>query len=678
MEKEYVHRCLKERLPIYLNNTASSLILKRILSQLNNDPFYTNTFDFSEETASEKNKIGCFIDNYLNPSLKYLNDPFLISDMEVAVKRVAKAIFNDESVCIYGDYDVDGITATSFLVSFLRELKSIIKPDQVGGGDYSIFYKLPDRIKDGYGLGIEPINEICAAINETGKKPLSLMITVDLGITGVKEVLHAKSKNIDVIICDHHEVPLSGENEILPDALAILNPKRRSDKFPFKFLPGVGIAFNLGIALRKYLVKEGLMASYPNLKDYLDIVCLGIVADIVPMYGDNRTLTRYGLQILNGSPRPGIKQLRRICGLHFDNVNESDIAWKIAPKINAAGRVGNPAVAVELLTQKDPKNAFNLAQELESFNKKRQMLEDACFNDSMNLMEEKTCEKEMLPIAILKGESWHPGVIGIVSSKLADYLQKPVLLLTGYKEQVYIGSARSCGNIDIYAYLKKYESFFAKFGGHKMACGLTIKKGAETDSFIAAVLSDEAKQNAIAAASLSETSSAVMEMPETGENGIKKNSGVPAYVSEPDYDEEININSLGNKELSEIIKLISPCGPLNEQPKFLIRNITLLDINRREFKNKKPKKNSLSNCYFTLNIAESAISEQAAAGHDDTCGNSVNGAGACEAKHKAMLFNRRGRIEHIMKLDCHDTGKIDVDGIIFEFFNGYIKILNFI
>ncbi|MHB1546588.1 MAG: single-stranded-DNA-specific exonuclease RecJ [bacterium] len=412
MEKEYVQRYLKERLPIYLDNTASSLILKRILSQLNFDPFYSDIFANGNKTT-----LSCFIDNYLNPSLKCLSDPFLISDMEKAVLRLSNAILDDESICIYGDYDVDGITATSFLVSFLRELKRILNPEQKNNGS-SIFYKLPDRIKDGYGLGIEPINEIYDFISESGKKPLSLMITVDLGITGVKEVSYANSKNIDVIICDHHEVPLSGEMEILPDAFAILNPKRKGDKFPFKFLPGVGIAFNLGIALRKYLVKEGLLTSYPNLKDYLDIVCLGIIADIVPMYGDNRTLTRYGLQILNSCPRPGIKELRRICGLHFDNVNESDIAWKIAPKINAAGRVGNPAVAVELLTQKDPKTAFGLAQELESFNRKRQLLEDACFNDAINLLKAKTGYEETLPVIILKGESWHPGVIGIVSSKL--------------------------------------------------------------------------------------------------------------------------------------------------------------------------------------------------------------------------------------------------------------------
>ncbi len=648
MEKEYVRKYLKERLPIYFNNTASSLILKRILSQIDFDPFFSGMFKEGDKTS-----LNCLIDNYLNPSLKCLNDPSLISDMEKALLRISKAILDDESICIYGDYDVDGITATSFLVSFLRELKKIIKPNQ-NNDNSSIFYKLPDRIKDGYGLGIEPINEIYDFIIKNGEKPLSLMITVDLGITGTKEVSYLNSKNIDVIICDHHEVPLSGEKEILPEALAILNPKRKGDKFPFKFLPGVGIAFNLGIALRKHLVKEGLLTSYPNLKDYLDIVCLGIIADIVPMYGDNRTLTRYGLQILNSSQRPGIKELRRICGLHFDNINESDIAWKVAPKINAAGRVGNPAVAVELLTQKDPKIAFNLAQELESFNRKRQLLEDTCFNNAIDLIKEKSESEETLPIVILKGELWHPGVIGIVSSRLSDYMQKPVLLLTGFKENVYIGSARSCGNIDIYAYLKNFEAFFSKFGGHKMACGLTVKKGADMDKFISEVLSGR-KVNIL------EATGQNINTDENEQDDLKKS------LLEQDYDEEIDLDSVSDKELSEIIKLISPCGPLNEKPKFLIRNITLLDINRREFKNKIPKKNNAASCYFTLNITGARLSGE-------------NNSGT---KHKAMMFNRHGTIENILGLNDLNKNKIlenkiAVDGIIFEFFNGYIKILNFI
>ncbi len=644
MEKEYVYRYLKEHLPLYLSSTASSLISKRIISQLNSDPLYKEKNRENENCGDNlKTDLSCFIDNYLNPSLKYLNDPFLISDMDKAVKRIIKALLKDESICIYGDYDVDGITATSFLVSFLRELKKIIKKtaDKDKNQNLSIFYKLPDRIKDGYGLGLDPIDEIYTEIKDKSGKSLSLIIAVDLGITGVKEVAFANSKNIDVIICDHHEVPLSGEKEILPQAFAVLNPKRQGDKFPFKFLPGVGIAFNLGIAIRKILVQEKLLDSYPNLKDYLDIVCLGIVADIVPMYGDNRILTRYGLQILNENPRPGIKELRRICGLHFDNVNESDIAWKIAPKINAAGRVGDPSVAVELLTQNDKKTAFNLAQELESFNRKRQQFEDACFTEAINLIEEKSkISEKSLPIIILKGESWHPGVIGIVSSKISDYFKKPVLLLTGYKEKVYIGSARSCGDIDIYAFLKQYESFFIKFGGHKMACGLTLKKGSDTENFIADVINKTPEKDQLANAY----------------------SNAEKTSSSHYYDEEIDIDLLSGRELSEIIKIISPCGPLNEQPKFLLRDINLLDINRREFKNKNSKNKGYLNCYFTLNISGNSLDEEKDA-----------------AKHKAMVFNRQKSIGDILNncVNCtHNT--IKVDGIIFELFNGYIKILDFI
>ena len=642
MEKEYVYRYLKEHLPLYLSSTASSLISKRIISQLDSDPFYKEKNPENEDCGDIlKTRLSCFIDNYLNPSLKYLNDPFLISDMDKAVKRIIKALLEDESICIYGDYDVDGITATSFLVAFLRELKKILKKN-ADNDNRSIFYELPDRIKDGYGLGIDPIDEIYSEIKDKGGKPLSLIIAVDLGITGVKEVAYANSKNIDVIICDHHEVPLNGEEEILPQAIAVLNPKRKGDKFPFKFLPGVGIAFNLGIAIRKILVKEELLDSCPNLKDYLDIVCLGIVADIVPMYGDNRILTRYGLQILNENPRPGIKELRRICGLHFDNVNESDIAWKIAPKINAAGRVGDPSVAVELLTQNDQKTAFNLAQELESFNRKRQQLEDACFTEAMNLIEEKSkVSEKSLPIIMLKGESWHPGVIGIVSSKISDYFKKPVLLLTGYKEKVYIGSARSCGDIDIYAFLKQYESFFIKFGGHKMACGLTLKKGSDTENFIAAVVNNAPEYN------------------KTENNGdLKPDKTASLYR----YDEEIDIELLSGRELSEIIKIISPCGPLNEQPKFLLRDINLLDINRREFKNKNSKNKGYLNCYFTLNISINSIDKEKDA-----------------VKHKAMVFNRQKSIVDILNncVNCTDNA-IKVDGIIFELFNGYIKILDFI
>lgn len=665
MENKYAYEYIKKRLAAATDGTANSIILKRMLSQINFDPFFSGLIS-DEKLSQESDRLKVdfildgFIENYLNPSFKFLNDPFLMSDMDKAVARISAAITSGESICIYGDYDVDGITSTSFLVSFLRELVKRVKH---GGTGAHIFYKLPDRIKDGYGLGKEPIDEIIAHVKNNAEKPLTLLITVDLGITNAEETAYANSRDVDVIICDHHEVPSVENNEILPPALAVLNPKRKNDGFPFKFLPGVGIAFNLGIALRKHMVEKGLLSSYPNLKDYLDIVCLGIIADIVPMYGDNRTLTYHGLKILKDSRRPGIRELKRICGLHFNIISESDVAWKIAPKINAAGRVGNPAVAVELLTQDDSRVAYELGQELESMNRKRQALEDACFNEALAVIEEKRKSvNSKMPIVIIKGDSWHPGVIGIVSSKLAEFMQKPVLIMTGYKTDVYIGSARSCGDIDIYAFLKQYETFFTKFGGHKMACGLTVRKGKDTESFISSVVDDFSNKSEKPAISASKNDP----QNSNGDNIAENFSDTDEEARDiPYYDEEIGLSLIDEGELAEAIKRMSPYGPLNEQPRFLARNVTLSDINKREFKNKGSKKSNFTNCYFTLNIKDADMNKK--------------------GMYKAMMFNRHQSLENILKFNSSEDSdgngnnpKTDVDGIVFEFYNGLIKIINLI
>ncbi len=621
---------LKEQLKIIIeslnsvrkNSLFHSLIHKRIFAQLNYDPFFAETLNRHIDSDLKDREFEDFIynftSNYLNPSLKSLSDPFLIKDMGMAVERLEKALLENETICVYGDYDVDGITATSFLVSFLRELRKLIHNGD-GDGSRGIFYKIPDRIKDGYGLSLEPIDEIRELINNSGYPPLTLLITVDLGITNTQEVLYANSKNIDVIICDHHEVPMNSDNsgEIIPEAFAVLNPKRKGDAFPFKFLPGVGIAFNLGRALRNYLFTNNIITACPNLKDYLDIVCLGIIADMVPMYGDNRTLTHFGLKKINSNPRHGIKELKRICGLNFDNVNESDIAWKIAPKINAAGRVESPETAVELLIEKDPENVFMLAKKLEDANKKRQALEDICFTEALSLMEQDNRASSLSPLIVLKGQTWHPGVIGIVSSRLVEHFKKPVLLLSGYKKTAHIGSARSCGNIDIYEYLKGFQNFFVKFGGHKMACGVTIKNE-DVDDFIREIYSR---------GSVAE------------ENFYPEKLSGTDPVS-PAYDEEIDFSAIGRDNVAEIVNILSPYGFLNETPKFLMRNIRLLNISRRSGQN--------SRAYFTLAVENSRIN---------------NGI-----KHKALLFNR-----HIGDENLEPAA---VDGIIFEFFNKYIKIIN--
>ncbi|MHB8291792.1 MAG: single-stranded-DNA-specific exonuclease RecJ, partial [bacterium] len=600
-----------------LNNPARSIISKRIFSQLifepsflklildksgdaavkpENMPEHANVCLNSESAglnilniSPEKNNIAAdildnyiynYILNYINPSLKNLHNPFLMKDMDKAVNRITKALVNDEKICVFGDYDVDGITATSFLVLFLREInKYIVKVDNKdnnagnntqninneGGINHNnidngetIIYKIPDRIKHGYGLGIDPINELISDNNIISGKNVSLIITVDLGITNYEPVVYANSKNIDVIICDHHEIP-----EKIPPAAAILNPKQKDDKFPFKFLPGVGIAFNLAMALRKKLFDDGLINSYPNLKDFLDIVCIGIVGDIVPMYDENRLLVSYGLKKINSNPRPGIKELKKICNLRFDNVTESDIAWKIAPKINSSGRVGNPNIAIELLISQDYEKARTLALKLDELNKKRKKLETECFNKAtIKINQINNTLDNFNPVVfnqmvILFDDSWHPGVIGIASSRLSEYLMKPVLLLSGYKEDIFIGSARSYGNIDIYSILKQFDNFFIKFGGHKLACGLSIKKS-EFNKFI----------------------EAVNKFGESDLNNFKSNNADIKF----NYDEELLIGNINN-ELINKLKLMAPYGVLNEQPKFCIKNPLIDNIITRKVKN---------------------------------------------------------------------------------------------
>ena len=679
-DSEVIFLSIKNNLDKFqLSNLTKSIISKRIFSQLCFEPAFLNliisekdkadTFDVNPINISAEildNYIYNYISNYIEPSLKNLHNPFLMKDMDKAVNRIANALVNDEKICVFGDYDVDGITATSFLVLFLREInKYIVKAESNSnnGGStdnkntsvHNIIYKIPDRIKHGYGLGIEPINELIADNNCENGKPVSLIITVDLGITNYEPVEYANSNSIDVVICDHHEVP-----DKIPPAIAILNPKQKDDKFPFKFLPGVGIAFNLAMALRKQLFDDGLISSYPNLKDFLDIVCIGIVGDIVPMYDENRLLVYYGLKIINNEPRPGIKELKKICNLRFDNATESDIAWKIAPKINSSGRVGNPNIAVELLMSQDYEQARTLALKLEELNKKRKKLETECFNSAIIKINQMDGANYSNPVIILSDDSWHPGVIGIASSRLAESLMKPVLLLSGYKEDIFIGSARSYENIDIYSILKQFKNFFIKFGGHKLACGLSIKKN-EFDKFIDAA------------------------------NKLwKKDSGKLqsdiAYIKTGckfNYDEELSADNMSN-ELINKLRLMAPYGVLNEQPKFCIKNPLIDNIITRKIKNTYNSRNSIdSKNANALSPADKVSDNNLNFNFKKITNNEyftcdiINYGDKISKSNKAIIFKNIScfRAEDF---DFKNLNNTTVKSIIFEFFNNYIKILDII
>ncbi len=690
-DSEIIFLSIKNNLEKFqLSDLTKSIILKRIFSQLCFEPAFLNLLisekdkNKAEQSLSADNRrnntdvndindidsvnisaeildnyIYNYISNYIAPTLKNLHNPFLMKDMDKAVTRIAAALVNDEKICVFGDYDVDGITATSFLVLFLREInKYIVKANadnNISDNNNNIIYKIPDRIKHGYGLGIEPINELIAEHNYENEKPVSLIITVDLGITNYEPVEYANSNGIDVVICDHHEVP-----DKIPPAIAILNPKQKGDKFPFKFLPGVGIAFNLAMALRKQLFDDGLISSYPNLKDFLDIVCIGIVGDIVPMYDENRLLVYYGLKIINNEPRPGIKELKKICNLRFDNATESDIAWKIAPKINSSGRVGNPNIAIELLMSQDYEQARTLALKLEELNKKRKKLETECFNSAIIKINQMDGTNYSNPVIILYDDSWHPGVIGIASSRLAESLMKPVLLLSGYKEDIFIGSARSYENIDIYSILKQFENFFIKFGGHKLACGLSIKKN-QFAQFIDAA-------NKLWQKDLNKFQSDIACV----KTGCKFN-----------YDEELSADNMSN-ELITKLKLMAPYGVLNEQPKFCIKNPLIDNIITRKIKNTYNSRDNIDSKHAnTPSLADNILDNNLNFNFKKTLNNEyftcdiINYGNKISKSNKAIIFKNIScfRAEDF---DFKNLNNTTVKSIIFEFFNNYIKILDII
>jgi len=388
---------------------------------------------------------------YFDVPLKDLINPFLMKDMEKAVKRITEAIFNREKICIYGDYDVDGITSTSLLYLFLTELNA------------KVIYYVPNRLEEGYGLNKDAIDDICG-------QDVDLMITVDCGITAIDEVAYAKSRGIDVIITDHHQ---QGEN--LPvEAYAIVNPMRSDDIYPFKHLSGVGVAFKLLMALRYYLNNNtDYKYSLPNLKKYLDIVTLGTIADVVPLIGENRIFVKHGLKMLSEkSSRVGLEELKKITGLKNVNLNASHIGFVIAPRINAVGRMGCSDRGVRLLITDDRNEARWLAEELDMENRYRQGIEKSILAESYAKIERHRLHEKYRGI-VLYSEDWHPGVIGIVASRVVEKYFRPTIVIT-MENGLGKGSARSIPAFHLYDGLKDMSELLVSFGGHKYAAGLKI------------------------------------------------------------------------------------------------------------------------------------------------------------------------------------------------------------
>lgn len=378
---------------------------------------------------------------FFRPTLDHLHDPFLMKDMDKAIARLKKAIDQEEKILIYGDYDVDGTTAVSLVFSYLREFYT----------NCEVY--IPDRYAEGYGVSL-------AGIEWAEQHAYSLIIALDCGIKSTELVNVATQKGIDFIICDHH-LP----DDSLPDAVAVLDPKRKDCPYPYKELSGCGIGYKLMQAYAK------LYRDEKELHEYLDLVCVSIASDIVPITGENRVLTYYGLKKLNEDPRPGLKALKDIAAIRND-LDVSGIVFTLGPRINAAGRVAHARAAVDLLIAKTESEANDLAEKVNLKNEVRKQFDSDITEEAIAMIEADDSFR-MAKSTVLFKNTWHKGVIGIVAARCVEKYYRPTVILTESNNKI-TGSARSVSGFDLYSAILECSDLLEKFGGHKYAAGLTL------------------------------------------------------------------------------------------------------------------------------------------------------------------------------------------------------------
>ena len=453
------------------------------------------------------------IEVFLHPRRNDFHDPFLLPDMEKAVDRIVKAINNNEKVAIYGDYDVDGITSSTVLHRFLKDR----------GLDTDIY--IPNRLSEGYGLNSNEINKIA----ETGH---TLIITVDCGITGKEEVALAKTLGIDTIVTDHHEPPQEGG---LPDAVAVVDAKRKDNKYPFNGLAGVGVAFKLTQALTQRLnIREE-----ENLK-YLDIVCVGTISDIVPLVDENRTISQLGLRLVKQTRNVGLRVLLESIG--YNKIDSNTVSFGVAPRINACGRMGHEREALQLFLTDNIEEAKEITQKLNNYNLERQDIEKKIFDEAQEMLK---IEENKLPCIVLAKENWHHGVIGIVSSKMTEMYGKPSILLS-IEENLEKGSGRSVPGFDLHEALENCKENIKQFGGHSMAVGITLEK----EKF-------EAFKEAF--------------------EKYAENMNVSEIVPVINVDEKLSLDDISIQNIKEL-EILEPFGEANKMPIFQISNLKIDSI----------------------------------------------------------------------------------------------------
>ncbi|MDP3792078.1 MAG: single-stranded-DNA-specific exonuclease RecJ [Candidatus Omnitrophota bacterium] len=500
---------IKDQNAAMQNSFYSELNISKITAQLLSNRGIDNVKDAGE---------------FLACSLSSCHDPFLLKDMDKAVTRIKKAVCDKERILVYGDYDVDGMTSVAMLKQALLNLGATVET------------YIPNRLEEGYGLNT---NAIKKAVNDG----VSLIITVDCGISSFKEIEYAKALRIDVIVTDHHEIV----NSRLPQAYAIINPLQESCNYPFKHLAGVGLAYKLVKALY-----EGTSFFA---EDFLDLVSLGTIADIVPLIGENRILAKHGLDEINKRNRMGINALTEISGLSGKDISSGHIGFMLGPRINAMGRVGSPQKAIDLLLTDNKDEAAILAKVLDTENKNRQKIESRVLDEALSKLEREVNFKHH-KVIVLGSVGWHAGVIGIVASRIADRFYRPTILIS-LDGKHGKGSGRSVEKFNLFNVMLQCKDLLIGFGGHEGACGLTIDKD-RLDEF-------RDKINIEA----------------------EKCTHEDTFSQQLDIDMEIPLNMLTENVINEIESL-APFGEENPRPVFSSRNLVVKDgprqIGKKGFK----------------------------------------------------------------------------------------------
>ncbi|AIN74034.1 single-stranded-DNA-specific exonuclease RecJ [Flavobacterium psychrophilum] len=445
---------------------------------------------------------------FFRPSLDDLHNPFLMKDMDKAVRRIEKAIANNENIMVFGDYDVDGTTAVSLVSSYL---KSYYK---------NVATYIPDRYDEGYGISYK-------GIDYADDNNITLIIALDCGIKSVEHVAYAKAKNIDFIICDHHRPGV-----FLPEAVAVLDPKRPDCFYPYDELCGCGVGFKLIQALG-----ENRNQTITDFIPYLDLVATAIAADIVPITGENRVLAKFGLEVINTNPRPGIKAL--IQNIKKETLTITDVVFIIAPRINAAGRIKHGNYAVQLLTEFNLPQAEEFATQIEIFNADRKDLDKQITKEALQQIENNKEENNFT--TVVYQEDWHKGVIGIVASRLIETHYKPTIVFTKSGDKL-AASARSVKDFDVYNALEESAVFLEQFGGHMYAAGMTLKE-----------------EN-------------YKKFKNKFEEVVKNSIQPDLLIPEIAIDAELKLSDI-NEKLVRILKQFEPFGPENMTPVFISKNI---------------------------------------------------------------------------------------------------------